>query len=62
MACLPSGIGGRIGLKEQSTRRARPIDVIELATSGNREQRRWAKNKISGAVHQPAKGSGHGKG
>lgn len=49
MAGLPKGIGGRIGLREQCSPRAKPIDLVELAVSGNRAQRRLAVRKIAKA-------------
>lgn len=64
MARLPHAIGGRFGLKEQSSRSARPLNVTDLANSGNRAQRRFAKKKIANIARQNAKrnakAAGHG--
>ncbi len=51
MARLPTGMGGRFGLKEQASKRARPMDVSAMAVSGNRAQRRFAAKKLA-AFHR----------
>lgn len=52
---LPKGIGRNLG--ENTRRNMTPVCLDDMAESGNRAQRRWARKKI---VRANVKGGKHG--